>query len=281
MTDELVKSVSIDNLLQQREAVRERLVAARAILEEADEIAEAAHLGGVAGMFNTGRYNEAPSIMSDGVEAMMQWIDAAGWDYLMNESGMYSFFDSKSREEWREGLQKKRCPVLTAESVAATFKGLFEQRNDLFERGVLEIFRALSWDYKTNKPFKFGKRIVMRYVCESWKTAKGKSYVTGVHHAAEQKMNDLARVMSMLDGKPEADHRESVGRHFSQYVRQQRDNEGIHFPGTWECELFALRYFKNGNGHLTFKRMDVVDKMNKILAKHYPDAIAREHDSAV
>ncbi|ONZ24329.1 hypothetical protein A8F44_22135, partial [Burkholderia cenocepacia] len=37
-----------------------------------------------------------------------------------------------------------------------------------------------------------------------------------------------------------------------------------------------LRWFKNGNGHLTFKRADLVDRMNLILAKHYPNALASE-----
>ena len=31
---------------------------------------------------------------------------------------------------------------------------------------------------------------------------------------------------------------------------------------------------KNGNAHVTFKRMDLVDTMNRIIAKHYPGALA-------
>jgi hypothetical protein len=32
--------------------------------------------------------------------------------------------------------------------------------------------------------------------------------------------------------------------------------------------LFA--FFQKGSGHITFKRMDLVEKMNNIVAKHYP-----------
>lgn len=39
---------------------------------------------------------------------------------------------------------------------------------------------------------------------------------------------------------------------------------------------FHLRWFKNGNGHLTFSRPDLVEAMNRILAKHYPNALACE-----
>lgn len=38
-------------------------------------------------------------------------------------------------------------------------------------------------------------------------------------------------------------------------------------------DYLHLRWFKNGNGHITFKRPDLVEQMNLILAKHYPHAL--------
>lgn len=42
-----------------------------------------------------------------------------------------------------------------------------------------------------------------------------------------------------------------------------------------ECanEYLSIRTFKNGNGHVTFKRIDLVERMNTIIAKHYPGAL--------
>lgn len=40
-----------------------------------------------------------------------------------------------------------------------------------------------------------------------------------------------------------------------------------------ETAYLSIRTFKNGNGHVTFKRPDLVEKMNKIIAKHYPGAL--------
>jgi len=34
-----------------------------------------------------------------------------------------------------------------------------------------------------------------------------------------------------------------------------------------------IRTFKNGNGHATFTRPDLVERMNLIIAKHYPGAL--------
>ena len=43
--------------------------------------------------------------------------------------------------------------------------------------------------------------------------------------------------------------------------------------GTAETEYLSIKCFKNTNAHITFKRLDLVEKMNKIIAKHYPGAL--------
>lgn len=43
--------------------------------------------------------------------------------------------------------------------------------------------------------------------------------------------------------------------------------------GLRETDYLLIRCFKNNNGHITFKRPDLVEKMNKIIAKHYPGAL--------
>ncbi|EFS9191885.1 DUF4942 domain-containing protein [Salmonella enterica] len=37
--------------------------------------------------------------------------------------------------------------------------------------------------------------------------------------------------------------------------------------------MFTIRYLQKGSGHITFKRLDLVEKMNDIVAKHYPGAL--------
>lgn len=32
---------------------------------------------------------------------------------------------------------------------------------DVFERGIINVFKGLSWDYKTNSPCSFGKKIII------------------------------------------------------------------------------------------------------------------------
>ncbi|WP_155412651.1 DUF4942 domain-containing protein, partial [Yersinia intermedia] len=36
---------------------------------------------------------------------------------------------------------------------------------------------------------------------------------------------------------------------------------------------FAIKYFMKGSAHLTFKKPTLIDKMNDIIAKHYPSVL--------
>ncbi|SMB30912.1 hypothetical protein SPRA44_240170 [Serratia proteamaculans] len=38
--------------------------------------------------------------------------------------------------------------------------------------------------------------------------------------------------------------------------------------------MFSIKYFQKGTAHITFKRSELVDKLNDIIARHYPGALA-------
>lgn len=262
---DLVKSVSITNLANQRVAVVERVRAALDLLGEAQQLAKAAHLGfprlvldesyGCRGRPTiTGEYAKR----DEAETSIVRIIDIRGWDYLLSESGLRTFMDAKAREQWSNQIAEGDVPELTAANIEATFAQLYGARGDMFERGVLQCFKRLSWSYKTNQPFLFGKRIIVKYLF-----SQGSS-----NYHITNELDDLIRVFSVLDEKPEPDHRHGVSGLISNAQRQRKT--------VVENDYFHLRWFKNGNGHLTFLRPDLVDKMNLILAKHYPNALASE-----
>ncbi|ARL99143.1 DUF4942 domain-containing protein [Burkholderia pseudomallei] len=262
---DLVKSLSIANLANQRVAVVERVRAALDLLGEAQQLAKAAHLGFPRLVLDESYgCRDRPTITGEYAKrdeaeaAIVRLIDIRGWDYLLSESGLRTFMDAKAREQWGSQIAEGDVPDLTASNIEATFAQLYGARGDMFERGVLQCFRRLSWNYRTNEPFKFGKRIIVRYLFSSGTP----------NHRVTNELDDLIRVFCVLDGKPEPDHRHGAYVLVSD-TRQSRQTEA-------ENTYFHLRWFKNGNGHLSFKRPDLVDKMNQILAKHYPNALASE-----
>src|SRR6266704_5040260 len=191
-------------------------------------------------------------------------LDASLWDHLLDKSGLRSFLDHKAREEWAKQIEKQETPPLTAENVAATFAQLHAQRGEFFERGVVGVFRELSWDYKTNQPQKFGKRLILRGV------------VDGYGHPNTRRtdsLDDLERAFYLLDRKPEPDHRTGVSARLWQRRREDRSEDLVD-------PYLQIRTFKNSNAHVTMLRPDLVDELNRILAKHYPSALPPARDAA-
>lgn len=293
-TTELVPSVSIANMVNQRAAVMQRMQAAIDLIREASEIAGAAHLGmprvelsntysrhggGVqlanARLRSTGRdgstWDHDQAADADARKALRVGIDAPAWQYLMHESGMRTLMDAEARKKWDEAISNGDVPELTDPNVRSTFKMLHDSRGEIFERGVIACFKGLAWDYKTNLPQKFGKRIVLTCLRSSVSAGRwgstGSSGSLGYvsHNGTCDRLDDLSRVFNVLDEKPEPDHRQGW------YSRIASCNKlGDPDPAD---DYMSVRCFRNGNGHVTFKRPDLVDKMNLIIAKHYPGAL--------
>jgi hypothetical protein len=268
MTTDLVKSISIANLLSQRDAMLERLRQVNALLIETEEIGTRAgivdadayrSLQGMVGTQGVRHSHELPLLDPQDIDGARKRIDSAAWDLLMRESGLMSFMDSNAREEWRQKIEKADTPALTRENIETTFESLYLARGDMFERGVIRCFKRLAWCYKTNLPQMFGRRIVIRI----------RSY-GHVDYALCDPLEDLQRVMATLDGKPQDDHRHGLHNRL-------RDAEGSYGTRNGQFQhvdqYMSFRVFKNGNAHITFTRPDLVEQLNKILAKHYPNAL--------
>lgn len=280
MSTDLVPSVSITNLVNQRAAVMCRLEQAADLLREAHELACEAKLGmprvtvatglsrgcgerSIAGARlkaasrNGSTYEQDEADRGEVSKMFRLGVDSSAWQYLMHESGLRSLMDASAREKWDKAIADGDIPELTEPNIRSTFKMLHDSRGEMFERGVIACFKSLAWDYKTNLPQKFGKRIVI-------------TYLTGTYgHNKCDQLDDLVRVLHILDGKPEPDHRRGTYAMLSA--------AGLNgWPckaGTCESDYLQIRTFKNHNGHVTFKRLDLVEKMNRIIAKHYPGAL--------
>jgi len=58
---------------------------------------------------------------------------------------------------------------------------------------------------------------------------------------------------------------------YSRLMEHIRDNPS---KDVYEDDFFSIRYFQKGTAHITFKRYDLTEKMNDIVAKHYPGMLA-------
>jgi hypothetical protein len=256
---DLIPSVSITAMLQRRAQLL-------AVLDASIQLFETGPLTGYGMSLPDVEYQlrgpngRGVAIKPANRDAVVKQIDAGGWQYLMSNTGLRSLMDAQARKDWDNKIFACDVPELTADNIEATFRALHDARNEIFERGVLLAYQQLSWEYKTNTPVKFGSKLILSYLCDwrgKWAFFSSSSCDT---------LDDLSRVFHILDGQPEPDMREAGAN----WILNQNDSQpgvDVLFP------YFTLRYFKKGTAHLRFTRPDLVDALNDILAKHYPDAL--------
>lgn len=268
--NELIPSVAVDRVIAQRNSGVEMFMQGVKALQEAQKLlAAAAGCDWFSGMVQLVESGLSGSRSAKGDEAIRRNIclhaDRDIWQRLMEDTGMLTLMSAAQKKQWSTDLYSDNCPEISLDNVLATFRQLNASKAETFEQGVIDVFRNLSWDYKTNNPRYLGKRIIIDGVLDNY---QGKWY--SVRSYGQERINDLARPFWLLDGKTVPDFRVSEGAQLSNFIQQG----GVSSVGELlTCNYFTLRVFKKGSAHITFTRPDLVDRVNDIIARHYPGAL--------
>lgn len=260
--NELICSTSIERIVTGRDAALKQI---ETLIRQLDEISRlTSGIGGdVADHWAMRQGHSFDCWLVQPVDKAMpvitRNIDRSIWRDLMLKSGMLTLMDAEARSQWAKNLEEGDLPAISEANILSTFEQLHHNKQDVFERGIINVFKGLSWDYKTNNPCYFGKRIIVTSLVKHDKW--GYSLNWGWRR---DQLADLERMLYLLDGKTIPDNRHDVSIRFMDFVR---DNP---YQQVFEDDLFSIRYFQKGSGHITFKRLDLVEKMNDIVAKHFP-----------
>lgn len=197
------------------------------------------------------------------MKAITHNIDRGIWKDLMKKSGMLSLMDAQARDEWYKNLEGEDIPAVSEANILSTFEQMHQSKGEVFERGVINVFKGLSWNYKTNSPCKFGTKIIVTGLvkCDRWGFGLNWGW-------QRDRLADLERMLMLLDGQPIPDNRADVTRRLSDHIHTNRHSN------RYEDEMFAIKYFQKGTAHTNFKRPELLDKLNDIIARHYPGALS-------
>ncbi|EPI8440360.1 DUF4942 domain-containing protein [Salmonella enterica subsp. enterica] len=260
--NELICSTSIERIVTGRDAALKQI---ETLIRQLDEISRlTSGIGGdVADHWAMRQGHSFDCWLVQPVDKAMpvitRNIDRSIWRDLMLKSGMLTLMDAEARSQWAKNLEEGDLPAISEANILSTFEQLHHNKQDVFERGIINVFKGLSWDYKTINPCCFGKRIIVNGLVKHDKW--GYSLNWGWRR---DQLADLERMLYLLDGKTIPDNRHDVSIRFMDFVRDNPHQQ------VFEDELFTIRYFQKGSGHIMFKRLDLVDKMNDIVAKHFP-----------
>ncbi|VGC86479.1 DUF4942 domain-containing protein [Klebsiella pneumoniae] len=263
---DVICSTSIERIVTGRNAA---LAQIETLIQQLDDISTLTHsIGGKTALDWAMKQNfrcgcwlmEKPEVA---MKAITRNLDRGIWRDLMKKSGMLSLMDAAAREQWYNSLEKDDIPAVSEENIMSTFEQLHLNKGAVFERGVINVFKGLSWDYRTNSPCKFGAKIIVTGLVKFDRWGFGLNWGW-----QRDRLADLERMLMLLDGKPVPDNRADATRRLGDHIHENRHSN------RYEDEMFAIKYFQKGTAHITFKRQELVDKLNDIIAQHYPGMLA-------
>jgi len=257
-TCDLVPSISVGQLLNEREMVVGHVRTAASSLSAASRFWRAdmspfkIALGGKEHVFR----NYA---LMDDLDLVLRRIDACFWERLISQSGLRSSLSASARELWKTKIDTADVMAFTLENVRETFETYLAHREELLDEAILELFQGLSWDYASNLPQMFGKKVVLTYFLG----------YGGGYPALEvvNKIDDLNRAFHVLDGKPYPDHRNGAHQCLMKHFTSGQS-------GRCEFPYFTLQWFKTSRAaHVLPHSPELVAKLNRRLSRAAPNAL--------
>lgn len=188
-------------------------------------------------------------------------LDREGWHHLLDISGLERLMDRQAKNEFAEQL-RKAPPPLSADDCRTTMQALYADAGMIFRRGIANTFSSLDRRFRSHDGFKIGARIVLTRAFDD-------NGIWNRYGDAQATFRDVERTFHLLDGSTQPDSCQGIiGAISDARPRGLQANAYVA-----ETDYFRARIFKNGNLHVWFKRDDLLERVNLLLADYYGAAL--------
>ena len=247
ITSNVTDMVKPDKIADTVEAVQQAIEAAAGVyaaVERYETKSAKFHGKSASTRFNNYRW--------DNMDRITKQLHAEGWAYLLKR--FEPFMSGSEKAEWEKLIERGDTPELTQEAAIETMRAFIDRTPENITARIRECFESMRpWAYedlKTNKANAF--RIGKRYI----KHGALYSYCRSLTLYGEKFFGSLDLAFNLLDGKgvPKYPH------DLCTFIRDALHERKLKF----ENDYFKFKRYENGNIHIEFKRMDLVDRLNRI-----------------
>lgn len=183
----------------------------------------------------------------------MEEVDRRLWRHAFDKTGLMQYMDAQARKEFERSLDKEP-PAFTEKNCRSVLLSTAQDADTMFVRGLVNVFLRMSKSHKTNtnEPFKVNRKAIMGYWVSNW-------YGLSVNHSCSDELNDVDRIIKTLDGKEH--HPRELETAINGVLKTDEN--------LYEDDYYKIRCFKKGTMHIEFKRQDLLDKANRLIADYY------------
>jgi hypothetical protein len=190
-------------------------------------------------------------------------MKAAAWRYLVNRIELKKMASIARAKEIDKQLHERpdTLPDITMENIFGWLETMALKGTEFLNEAVIEVYGKLRPSYmkrhKTNSAFRVGKKVILTgRVSGAYKAGHFR-----VAYYFEDELRALDNVFHMLDGKALSAYRKG-----DLTTSIEDASEGV-----GETDYFRFKCFRNGNLHLQFLRLDLVERLNAIGGSGLPD----------
>lgn len=204
--------------------------------------------------------------------AATRLVDTNVWAYLVDLTGLRRIMDKQAKDELREQLISSPAEV-TEENIRVTIEAWVANAKLVFMRGAANVFSNLDRRFRSHDGWKIGGRIILNKAFEE-------NGFWNYHENHKDTLIDVERAFLTLDGKARESHLASESELIVAIDNARKDGRFCARQTFVETTYFKIRIFMNGNCHVWFKRKDLVEQVNKLLAEYYGEVLADGQDAS-
>lgn len=177
------------------------------------------------------------------------------WYRIAKMLQLDNFLTTTKKNELYRQIDEDKTPEITTENIITFCTGITQNlpdfMDDMFEE-VVKWLQPSKWNkHKTNKANKYE---ISKKVIKTWVFDSSFGLIRFMDHS-KQMVNELDNVFHLLDGKGLARYPKNAVTAIEDAIKKKEWNT--------ETTYFKFKWFKNGNLHITFKRLDLLRELNK------------------
>lgn len=198
-------------------------------------------------------YSKSYSHYDFDLEQSKKRIKINAWACIINKMNFRNFLSDKKKKELDEQLEKGELPDLTVQNIFYILNDFAQSLPDMFEESVIEVFEYLrprESEYKTNTEFEIKNKVILNSIIDCDK------YFVRMSYYYQDKIRNIDNVFHLLDGKGPIKYPGDLVTKIQTAIQEKK----------WYCdtEYFDCKWYKKGTLHIRFKRMDLVNEINRI-----------------
>lgn len=243
---------TLTDLLEAKQTAERLMVNARKLNADAEQV-----------LSQVGAYLfPLESKFKDSHDRAMRDLNRRLWRQAFDLTGFRQLMDTEAVNSFNRELDSSP-PDFTENNIRSTFLSVSQEADALFRRGLVNVFRGLSLGYRTNasEPFRVGDKVICDYMVTNFHSPR---LMVNYSESASNRLDDIDRVFKTLDDQKFTPRALEVA--INAAWADGDDN-------TFEDDYFRIKGFKKGSMHIWFKRPDLLEKANELIAQHYGENV--------